>query len=77
VAALARVCAAVRLPVLAIGGIGPERFAEVAAAGASGFAAIGLFTGPPPSAPATGHDDLPAELARLRRLTSRAPRAVE
>jgi thiamine-phosphate pyrophosphorylase len=41
--ALARVCAAVRLPVLAIGGITVDRLAEVAAAGAAGAAAIGLF----------------------------------
>lgn len=41
--ALARVCAAVRLPVLAIGGITIERIPEVAAAGAAGVAAIGLF----------------------------------
>lgn len=46
VGALARVCAAVRLPVLAIGGIGPERLTEVAAAGAAGVAAIGVFVTP-------------------------------
>jgi thiamine-phosphate pyrophosphorylase len=42
-AALASVCAAVRLPVLAIGGITLERVASVVAAGASGIAGIGLF----------------------------------
>lgn len=42
---LARVCSAVRTPVLAIGGITPERAADVARAGASGVAAIGLFSG--------------------------------
>jgi thiamine-phosphate pyrophosphorylase len=31
------------VPLLAIGGVTPERFAEIAAAGAAGFAAIGLF----------------------------------
>jgi thiamine-phosphate pyrophosphorylase len=41
--ALARVCQSVRLPVLAIGGITADRLAEVAAAGAAGAAAIGLF----------------------------------
>jgi thiamine-phosphate pyrophosphorylase len=41
--ALARVCRSVRLPVLAIGGITVDRFAEIAAAGAAGAAAIGLF----------------------------------
>jgi thiamine-phosphate pyrophosphorylase len=34
---------AVSIPVLAIGGVGPERIGEVAAAGAAGFAAIGMF----------------------------------
>jgi thiamine-phosphate pyrophosphorylase len=42
-AALADVCAAVRLPVLAIGGISAPRVSEVAAAGAAGVAAIGMF----------------------------------
>jgi thiamine-phosphate pyrophosphorylase len=41
--ALAEVCAAVRLPVLAIGGITPARVPDVVKAGASGIAAIGLF----------------------------------
>lgn len=41
--ALGRVCRAVRLPVLAIGGITAERARDVARAGAAGIAAIGLF----------------------------------
>jgi thiamine-phosphate pyrophosphorylase len=41
--ALAEVCAAVRLPVLAIGGITAERVPDVVRAGAAGVAAIGLF----------------------------------
>jgi thiamine-phosphate pyrophosphorylase len=41
--ALADVCAAVRLPVLAIGGITPARVPAVVKAGAAGIAAIGLF----------------------------------
>lgn len=45
VEALARVCAAVRTPVLAIGGIDPARAIEAKRAGARGVAAIGLFTG--------------------------------
>lgn len=45
VAALREVCASVRLPVLAIGGISVERAPEVSAAGAAGVAAIGLFAG--------------------------------
>lgn len=43
-AALAEVCAAVGLPVLAIGGITPARVPDVVRAGAAGVAAIGLFT---------------------------------
>lgn len=41
--ALARVCAAVRLPVLAIGGVTTARVPEVVNAGAAGIAAVGLF----------------------------------
>jgi thiamine-phosphate diphosphorylase len=41
--ALAEVARAVRIPVLAIGGITEERIAECHAAGAAGYAAIGLF----------------------------------
>ena len=41
--ALSRVCSAVRLPVLAIGGMTVDRAADVARAGAAGIAAIGLF----------------------------------
>ena len=40
---LARICRAVSVPVLAIGGMTPDRLAGVAAAGAAGVAAIGLF----------------------------------
>lgn len=40
---LQRVCAAVQLPVLAIGGITETRAADVARAGAAGVAAISLF----------------------------------
>lgn len=41
---LAELCAAVALPVLAIGGITAGTMAAVAHAGAAGFAGIGLFT---------------------------------
>ncbi|HSC27750.1 MAG TPA: thiamine phosphate synthase [Vicinamibacterales bacterium] len=41
--ALRRVCQSVRIPVVAIGGITRERLADVAAAGAAGIAAIGMF----------------------------------
>ena len=40
---LRQVVAATPIPVLALGGITAERFDEVAATGAAGFAAIGLF----------------------------------
>jgi thiamine-phosphate pyrophosphorylase len=40
---LARICRSVSVPVLAIGGMRPDRLADVAAAGAAGVAAIGLF----------------------------------
>ena len=43
VASLAAACARVPLPVLAIGGMIPERLGPVAESGAAGFAAIGLF----------------------------------
>jgi thiamine-phosphate pyrophosphorylase len=42
-AALADVARALRIPVLAIGGVTEERVAECHAAGAAGYAAIGLF----------------------------------
>jgi thiamine-phosphate pyrophosphorylase len=41
--ALREVAAALRIPVLAIGGVTEERIAECHAAGAAGYAAIGLF----------------------------------
>lgn len=59
--ALAAVCAAVTLPVLAIGGISSERAGVMAAAGAAGIAAIGLFTHPEAAA---------AEVDALRRAFS-------
>jgi thiamine-phosphate pyrophosphorylase len=40
---LREVAAALRIPVLAIGGVTEERIAECHAAGAAGYAAIGLF----------------------------------
>lgn len=42
-AALAGVAASTRIPVLAVGGVTPDNVGEVAAAGAAGFAAIGMF----------------------------------
>lgn len=43
-AALASVCRAVTVPVLAIGGVTQQRFGELVRTGAAGFAAIGLFS---------------------------------
>jgi thiamine-phosphate pyrophosphorylase len=40
---LASVVASTRIPVLAVGGVTPDNVCEVAAAGAAGFAAIGMF----------------------------------
>ncbi|MDQ6772271.1 MAG: thiamine phosphate synthase [Candidatus Dormibacteraeota bacterium] len=45
---LARVAAAVRIPVLAVGGVSGERVEACRRAGAAGFAAIRYFQGPPP-----------------------------
>lgn len=47
-ATLAAIASSVSLPVLAIGGVTVSRMAEVAEAGAAGFAAIGLFGDHPP-----------------------------
>jgi thiamine-phosphate pyrophosphorylase len=44
VEALARVARALRIPVLAVGGVTRERVAECEAAGAAGYAAIRLFS---------------------------------
>ena len=53
------------LPVLAVGGVTEARFGEVSAAGAAGFAAIGLFL------PDHGADD-EALLVRARRVMAAA-----
>ena len=56
--ALSDVCARVRIPVVAVGGISVDRVARVKAAGAAGVAAIGLFVAAP---------DLAATVQALRR----------
>ena len=48
--ALAAACAATPLPVLAVGGMALDRLGGVAASGAAGFAAIGLFADCAPGA---------------------------
>ena len=57
--ALAEVCAGVRLPVIAIGGMTADRADQVARAGAAGVAAIGLFA-------AGSQNDLRAVVSRVR-----------
>jgi thiamine-phosphate diphosphorylase len=46
-AGLTAACRETAIPVLAIGGMQPARLPRVSAAGAAGFAAIGLFADPP------------------------------
>ena len=60
---LSRVCAAVALPVLAIGGVTVDRIAEIARAGAAGVAAIGLFTQP---------ERIAVDVAAIREIFSRS-----
>ena len=54
IAGLRAMVAAVSRPILAIGGVDEQRAGEVAAAGASGFAAIGLFMASHPDAEVAG-----------------------
>lgn len=61
---LSNACARVALPMLAIGGLTPERAEQVAKAGAAGVAAIGLFV-PPRGIPDDQH--LEMVVSRLRR----------
>ena len=60
--ALAAVCRAVEVPVLAIGGVTADKVGNVAAAGAAGIAAIGLFSD---AINATSHGDFPGALGEL------------
>lgn len=62
--ALAAVARAVRLPVLAIGGVTVDNMREVLDAGAAGAAAIGLFAEP---GPAGSFDAIGAIAAEIRR----------
>jgi thiamine-phosphate pyrophosphorylase len=67
--ALRAACASVSLPVLAIGGMTVERLGSIAAAGAAGVAAIGLFAGAsgPGRAAAGGDARLAETLSAVRR----------
>lgn len=67
-AALRGAGASARVPVLAIGGVTPQRAAELAAAGASGAAAIGLF-----AAIDTGDENRAVDRLRLAIDALRAP----
>jgi thiamine-phosphate pyrophosphorylase len=73
---LARLTAAVSVPVIAIGGISVERVAEVARTGAAGIAAIGLFLAERSIAAGTGKPATPLAGCRARSLvdTVRAAR---
>ncbi len=66
--ALAAVTRAVRLPVLAIGGVTVDRTREVLDAGAAGVAAIGLFAEP---GRAAGFDAITSTVAEIRRCSER------
>ena len=69
VEALAATTRAVRLPVLAIGGVTVDRVREVLDAGAAGVAAIGLFAEPGP----TGHfDAISSIVAEIRRCSEQS-----
>ena len=68
VGALAAATRAVRLPVLAIGGVTVDNAREVMDAGAAGVAAIGLFTEP---GPAGGFDAIRATVAEIRRCSEK------
>ncbi len=66
--ALAATARAVRLPVLAIGGVTVDRLGELLAAGAAGAAAIGLFAEP---GHARSFDSIGAIAAEIRRCSER------
>ena len=65
---LAAAARAVRLPILAIGGVTVDKAIEVLAAGAAGTAAIGLFAEP---GPAGTFDSISAIAAEIRRCSER------
>ena len=73
VAGLSAVARAVRVPVLAIGGATLDRMAELAAAGAAGVAAIGLFMGPETAGCRAAPLDEMVRTARAMFDTSRSP----
>ncbi len=66
--ALAATTRAVRLPVLAIGGVTVDRAREVLDVGAAGVAAIGLFAEP---GPAGSFDAISAIVAEIRRCSEK------
>ena len=68
VEALAATTRAVRLPVLAIGGVTVDRTRDVLNAGAAGVAAIGLFAEP---GPAGGFDAISTIVAEIRRCSEK------
>jgi thiamine-phosphate pyrophosphorylase len=70
---LQRVCAAVRLPVLAIGGVTPDRLPELVAAGAAGIAGIGLFASSSEAGGVAAASTLAALVSRVRNAYAREP----
>jgi thiamine-phosphate pyrophosphorylase len=73
VESLARVCARVRLPILAIGGVTAARGAEIAASGAAGLAAIDLFAAlPTADATMDATESWRAVVSRIRTAFERA-----
>jgi thiamine-phosphate pyrophosphorylase len=64
IARLAEVCAAIRMPVIAIGGIHAENAAECLRAGASGIAAIRMYQ--------ESSEDLPERIVKLHALPLRS-----
>jgi thiamine-phosphate pyrophosphorylase len=65
--AMAGVVAATAVPVLAIGGLSPDNLGKVAAAGAAGFAGIGLFAAVSEAALAQAVADATAAFAAVSR----------
>lgn len=72
ISGLQAVCRRVPVPVLAIGGVRSDKVGEIAAAGAAGIAAIGLFTEALNDNSHGSHDHLDAALGRLVAAVRRA-----
>jgi thiamine-phosphate pyrophosphorylase len=71
---LAAIVRAVRVPVLAIGGVSLDRMRDVAASGAAGVAAIGLFMAPNPIQSSPCRAIPVSHIVSLARATDHRPR---